>query len=338
MNNQSRLVRCSRRRPCQVCGRKDWCSFTEDGALAFCMKVSAGSFKTARNGAHMHRLRGTDEYIRRPLVVAPTPKKENERAPLKQRHRVYSSLIREHLVLAHEHKSDLLSRGLDELAILQNGYVSWPSTVYAEQVARTLDFAGLDGVPGFYRDAEGWRMTWKPAGYLIPVRDYQGKIQALLHRCLPFDAAGDFGKYTWLSSREDRHGNLRPGGASSGAPVHFAKHHLLKNANEVLLTEGALKSDVIAHLLNAPVIGAAPTCFGENFAQTLRTNFPSIKTCSIAFDSDFRKNRSVKDALEKLMRQLGSAGFTVRVKVWPAAMGKGYDDYLLACARETEAA
>ncbi len=44
------------KRKCPVCDHSSWCSVTSDGALAFCMRVSSGSFKTARNGAFLHRL------------------------------------------------------------------------------------------------------------------------------------------------------------------------------------------------------------------------------------------------------------------------------------------
>lgn len=38
MKNFSPLVRVSHRNRCKVCGHSDWCSFTEDGQLAFCMR------------------------------------------------------------------------------------------------------------------------------------------------------------------------------------------------------------------------------------------------------------------------------------------------------------
>jgi hypothetical protein len=251
---------------------------------------------------------------------------------------VYTSLLREHLVLADEHRTDLLSRGLDDAAIACAGYVSTPSRVYAGAIARALDFSGLGGVPGFYRDGDEPRVVWTAPGYFLPVRDHQSRIQALLYRRFDFQKGDEFGKYIWFSSGPDKNDKPRPGGASSGAPPHFAKPHLLKDASEVLLSEGALKADVIAHLLNAPVIGAAPTCFSESFAPHLREQFPNIKTCLIAFDADFKRKVEVRTALERLMRLLCSEGFTVRVKLWPERMGKGYDDYLLASARESEAA
>ena len=84
-------------------------------------------------------------------------------------------------------------------------------------------------------------------GYFVPYRDERGRIQALQVR-LDSPLTGK-AKYLWLSSAG------RDGGASSGAPVHHAQHHLLADAEEVTVTEGALKADVIGFLTQAPVIG-----------------------------------------------------------------------------------
>jgi len=64
------LVRVSRGAPCEVCGRPDWCSRTEDGRLALCARVAEGSIRTARNGAHVHLLRRDRGY-----VPAPPPRR-----------------------------------------------------------------------------------------------------------------------------------------------------------------------------------------------------------------------------------------------------------------------
>jgi hypothetical protein len=146
-----------------------------------------------------------------------------------------------------------------------------------------------------------------------------------------------FGKYIWLSSAEDRDGKPREAGASSGAPCHYALSHMMKDAEAVTLTEGALKAEIAAHLLNQPVIGNAPSCFGEGFAANLKNDFPQLRTVFVAFDMDFKKNESVKAAMFRLVEQLEKSRFDVRIRTWPDKW-KGIDDYLLAVASQKEVA
>ena len=50
--------RVSRRQPCPVCGKPDWCTVTADGSAVCCMRVA--SEKRLRNGGHVHRLTPDD--------------------------------------------------------------------------------------------------------------------------------------------------------------------------------------------------------------------------------------------------------------------------------------
>jgi phage/plasmid primase-like uncharacterized protein len=177
----------------------------------------------------------------------------------------------------------------------------------------------LQGVPGFYRDGEAWRIVECGIGFYVPVRDHEGRICGMQIR-------RDEGtpKYLWFSSAG------RADGASSGAPVHFAKSHLLKETDEVTITEGALKADIAAHLLGAPVIGiAGVSTFGEDFAANLKQRFPKLRRIVVAFDMDMWQKSQVAAALDKLITQLERARFTVRVRTWADAH-KGIDDYLVA--------
>ncbi len=324
------LVRVSRRAPCPACGRFDWCSITSDGALALCMRIVAGSLKTARNGAYVHRLIETSSAPQRPYQKQSAPTVETvQRIPPEQLHVVYLTLLREQLVLAESHRASLRARGLSDAAIECADYRSTPTETFAKYVARALakEF-DLRGVPGFYRDASGTsQMMSFGAGFYVPVRDHRGLICGLQIR-------RDEGtpKYLWLSSAN------RTDGCSSRSPVHFASAHLLRETEEVTITEGALKGEIVSHLLNAPVIAAAGVSnFGQGFADTLKIKFPKLRRVALAFDADVWTNRHVFAALDRLAAELEAARFSVRVRTWPREF-KGFDDFLVAELQREEVA
>lgn len=52
-------LRVSRQRPCPICGKPDWCSVTEDGSSAGCMRVADGAVRHVGQGhgtMHIHPL------------------------------------------------------------------------------------------------------------------------------------------------------------------------------------------------------------------------------------------------------------------------------------------
>lgn len=48
------MIRVSRHHPCPVCGKPDWCSVSEDGGVAVCMRTPSG--KPSKNGGWVHRI------------------------------------------------------------------------------------------------------------------------------------------------------------------------------------------------------------------------------------------------------------------------------------------
>lgn len=233
----------------------------------------------------------------------------------------YAMLLRRHLTLSDSHRAALRARGLTDAEIRRNGYASTPTASQAIQVARSLADYGLDGVPGFYRTRDGWRMVDYGSGFLVPVRNTAGRIAGIQIRR---DAGSP--KYLWLSSSSH-------GGASSGSPVHFANRHLLPAATSLLITEGALKADIAGFLLGQAVVAAAGVGnFGSTFAEDLRETCPKLRTAIVGFDMDWTTKKGVRDAQTKLIKQLEAQGFDVLVRTWPPEF-KGIDDYLLTASR-----
>ena len=59
-----KMLRVSRRTPCPVCGKRDWCGISSDGSVCICMRVPDGALEQTRNGGWLHRLRETNHAPR----------------------------------------------------------------------------------------------------------------------------------------------------------------------------------------------------------------------------------------------------------------------------------
>jgi len=66
----SEWLRVSRQRPCPVCHKPDWCTYTSDGRAVCCMRVESG--KAVRNGGWLHRV---NDGGARPPVPARAPRR-----------------------------------------------------------------------------------------------------------------------------------------------------------------------------------------------------------------------------------------------------------------------
>ena len=255
---------------------------------------------------------------------------------------VLTKLVREVLTLHPEHRERLRGRGLSDGWIDAQRYRSAPRSLAereaaAEYLAPLLnEFGG--GIPGFYFDRGRWRMAYCAPGFLVPARDECGRIRALALRA---DEPRDGAKYVWLSTNPEAkndHGRRKyPRGASSGAPAHFANRHLLWTAEELTVTEGTLKADVVAALSGLPVVGIAGVNNARGLAKRLRANLPLLRRVNVAFDKDVFDKPHVAEALERLITQFEAERFTVRVRTWPGE-AKGLDDYLLSEFRAREVA
>lgn len=62
------MIRVTRKTPCPICGRPDWCGISEDGAIAICMRIA--STHPAKNGGWVHKVAdGRARYV--PPVARP---------------------------------------------------------------------------------------------------------------------------------------------------------------------------------------------------------------------------------------------------------------------------
>lgn len=252
---------------------------------------------------------------------------DHDPVALEVRSDTYSRLMKG-LGLSVKHYNNLIDRGLRREDILNNGYrsISDFSTSKGEGIAKALTFQGADliGVPGFLRNDNGnLTLARQGSGFFIPVRSLEGKIERgngyveglQIRSDNPEDS-----KYRWLSSRDALDGS----GAMTWA--HFCGYP----EEEVILTEGPLKADIIYRFINIPVI-AIP---GVNAISQLERMLDLLKSygtkkIKIAFDMDMYTNQYVQAALENLRDLLTQKGFEIKVLNWDTKY-KGYDDFLLA--------
>jgi len=343
------FCRVTKYRRCRVCGKPDWCGFTTDEQTSICMRISIGSKGTSRNGGNIFH------HNRLFLVANPRTNRNQapppiEIAPIEIRNAVYEELIRRSPALNYysqliEGPSGLLSRGLREQEI--RNYGALPRT-HKERasLARTLNKfvkvrfpgyvirninPGVIGVPGFWQDETGNVQLWQPRDYnmpllVIPYRDDQGRIQACQLRLRRNDLRIGEKKYRWLACPFPFRG------ASSGAPIHVTfKPSDLRPGKTVIITEGALKADVLVSLRpKARVI--ATSGVSSSHAEIIEA--ARAYNALIAFDADYTTNPAVARQLARLIaaREQDIAAHTLktttRIVTWQRY--KGIDDALLA--------
>ena len=242
-----------------------------------------------------------------PHVEDPSPPASPVRAGLIERHETYRRLL-DALPLTTRHREILHAKGLDDtlIATLEaRSFSPGPSPIDPETL----------GIPGFFFVGTTWHLQGS-SGILLPVKDSQGLIQGCQVR---IDDAQQ-GRYRWLSSP------LRPGGASSGAPMAVVPGP----GSTVWITEGVLKAHIASRRLGVPVIGLPGFSLWRQplLADTLQKY--RAKRVVIAFDQDPKPalRRSVQDQARQLGAMLSHLGMSWAVAHWRGP--KGIDDALRA--------
>src|SRR5262245_22398882 len=63
LHQTSPLVRVSMDNPCPVCVHPNWCSYSEDGLTAICMRVADGAVSRTKNNGYYHVIRKSDHLF-----------------------------------------------------------------------------------------------------------------------------------------------------------------------------------------------------------------------------------------------------------------------------------
>ena len=318
---------------CLVCGRiEDWhCRVREDDKMGLCKYTPNKDGRMDSKDRYIHNLDSGDDEETELLVndvskdIEEQDTIEEEKNTVKNNrleavylNAVYGQYLEE-LTLNSHHKRNLVARGLTDEQIELNCYKSVPSfrSRYSQIEDLITDY-DLKGVPGFYQDIQGWCINGTFPGFYVPYRDINGNIIGMQVRC--DDERKN--KYIWFSS-----GNKNEG-TSSGSPAHFVNPETVRATNNVFLTEGALKADIIAAKSGVGLIATAGVCVinPKKISRVIYDSFPDVENIVVAYDMDWKTNPNVKSALIRLLEELKDSVVKVLVTVWDESLGKGLDD------------
>lgn len=328
------FARVNRHRPCRICGKPDWCSYTRDEQVSICMRVHEGARRINQHGGaifvHTSNSKASFLYLRQ-QQGAP----DAAPAPINVRDVIYQSLLR--LSPAARYRKELVEgvKGLRVRGFTENhleGYGALPPQarerdLLAKQILGTVNeqcpkITTLGGIPGFWRDHNGWHL-WNRADYaqprlLIPCRDSNGLIQACQIRSPGF--ARKRLRYCWLSSKD------LPEGTGSGNPLHFTfRQGNLPTAASVMIVEGLLKADVLVAL--RPQLFAVATS-GVAANHELLIDSTKGRQVTLAIDQDYLTNPAVCLSLAALLARRSKSERTLdttQIACWPTSV-KGIDD------------
>jgi len=309
---------------CPVCGSRDRCGVRSDPpALVVCYR--APSSEHSADGGFIHRENGSHRFDVADAVAALPPTVERAQPDLLDR--AYRAML-EGLGLSQGDRARLLARGLSEAQVERGGYATLEVAGRAALGRAIVNAVGEDaarGVPGYVvreRDGRSWPSVAGWAGLLVPCRDEHGRILGLQIRR---NEPGDGPRYVWLSSRSQ-------GGASASTFAHVPMIDPNARRDELIITEGPLKSDVVTALdgrLCVAVPGVSAWARALPVVEALRA-----RSVLVAFDADLLTNPAVKLAHDALCIELARRSIPTVSLRWPAELGKGLDDALLSQRRK----
>ncbi len=300
------------------------------------MAITGVDSKTAYKEimSHYHR-ENVKSYVPKKVKEAP----QAELRPIDERNEKYRAFI-EALPLSERHAEDLVKRGVKRYDLERIGYKTLSGF---EEEATKVKFlkdnslSELIGIGGFYRNKKG-EESFKYFKECITVpyinrNRLMGGIQLRIND--EEVKTKDDSKYIWFSSKNVPDGCTD--GCTSGVMVHYATmfykdfstDEILPLLSEnVRVTEGAMKGDLIHYFTGEPVL-----CIpGVNCASLLIEEFQFLKSKGVkrivdTFDMDYITNDKVQKYMDYLKQEAEAAGLEYVRYDWDKKY-KGYDDYL----------
>lgn len=279
--------------------------------------------------ARARELAGSPETLHRDPARDPPPdpqKTEEDPADIAQRDAAYRALL-DAAELTPTHRDLLVDRGFDSATIMLSHYRSLPPPEERAPLVQAMAAAGpLHDIPGMTCDTRTGEWTlWGPSGLLIPVRNAYGLIRALHVRS--DDPAHSGRRYRWVSSPPPS--DRWHGGASSGAPVHWAGYWRVRTGRFVVITEGPLKADYTSARLGGRAVGIPGVSLWRRVLGEILSGRPTNIALAFDQDSEAATRKAVAGHTRALAERLIAQGLPVWVAQWPSGP-KGIDDAFAA--------
>ncbi|MCH5191891.1 MAG: DUF3854 domain-containing protein [Oscillospiraceae bacterium] len=268
---------------------------------------------SSTSGNYNKKKKPTQQYV----------KMADKVADISVRNTAYTALL-DNLTLTQKHRENLLGRGLTDADIKRLGYKSITKDINLTNVCRNLtaNQIKLEGVAGFYQSKAGVWTLDSGNGILIPFRDENGLIQGLHIR----NDNDTVRKFRWVSSSD------RLNGCSSQSYTHLVGS---LDTDTVILTEGAMKADIINALSGKTVLAIAGVSCLQSLESTLKIlHKKGVRHIRTAFDMDMFTNLNVNKAYKKMTQVVTKLGFSYSTLVWDGNY-KGLDDFLkVMCSKK----
>ena len=351
-----RWANVSKASPCSVCGKADWCRFTAGGEIIDCMREcgSGGVQKVDKIGQvffrHFARRTGEDGgdgcHFRAEVDVEALTRNHKKRGEPELLHAVYTALLDELDLYDHHVEHLTQGRKFTVEQLQQLGYRSFPSSRLEQQqvvqaLLKTFTEDQLTSVPGFDKpkrepiELRGGGLLDPTEvricgcdGYLLPQRDRDGAIQALvIRRDLP-EAKSDDAKDKKVSRYLPFTGYDESGAAAAvgvHVPLHDPQHRKV-----VRVIEGIIKADTATDKTGVLTIGIPSGSrwrIGTKLAEELGAEAIVITPDA---DTSTEKGKAICLTLVQASHELAARGGTFTLESWEAKHGKGLDDVLNA--------
>lgn len=313
---------------CPVCNKPDWCMISEDGKLALCQRIA---------NDHPNKRGGWWHSLSSDPIQKVEKRKRKEKATLIQLDLIYRAVLKV-FPLLEEHRDKLLNRGLTKEEIYLHGYRSLPVERYngikmLENYFKKDVFAQ---VPGFCKrkGKNGGSYWWIQggSGILIPVISLdEHNLRRVAGLQVRLDDPTRNTKYLNLST------DGYEGGTSCGILTHVALPEKI-NTNDIWITEGTIKANVLMTRLQASAIGLSGVAGWHDVIDMIKKIHHKHKihegNIIIAFDADYEEKEQVFQHMAQMYKALeeefNQDNFPIYFATWNINEGKGIDDFIMS--------
>ncbi len=347
------FVHASRRSPCPICGEPKDCRWSSDGQLHFCLRVQSlaqtpsgwkfigpdkngvfGMFVLEKDVRSTGHGRPSKTKTSEPAITSQSgavPTGALLQLEISRRHSAYSVLL-EQLTLDPTAAFWLKRRGLSIEAIAHFGLKSYNMPVLTRLGNIPEAVPGVD-------PSDLTKMVGK-GGVLLPMKNFMGSIlgfQVIPKARIACENRGgkwDKTKYLWLSSKsQGGHGPslVEP---YNSLPLGYFKPAMIKDPETLYLSEGALKSSIIAYRMGWHVLGTAAA--GRFCPKQLEETFRQGGFSRVVLipDAGMLDNAHIAKAYSATASVVESLGLRLEVLWWgqeTKAVGD-FDDFILSNA------